>query len=159
MALPAEPPYNNRKREKRLFKNCVFKESVCTKKWAKAAAIRAVKTVAQAAIATIGAATAMGNVDWKYVAETERDFIRKRQAEGIVAAKKRGVRFGPREKDVPEDFTEIKKKWENGEISVRMREIYRRMKEWEQDRCGTARSYDGIYGDSGRGCTCGRDCL
>lgn len=50
-----------------MFKNCVFKVSVDTKKWAKAAGIRAVKTVAQAAIAGIGTAAAMGQVDWKYV--------------------------------------------------------------------------------------------
>lgn len=35
--------------------------------WAKKAGVRAVKTVAQAAIAGIGTAMAMGQVDWKYV--------------------------------------------------------------------------------------------
>ncbi len=37
------------------------------KEWTKKAGVRAVKTVAQAAIAGIGAAAAMGQVDWKYV--------------------------------------------------------------------------------------------
>lgn len=37
------------------------------KKWLKAAGIRAVKTVAQAALGTIGAAVVMGDVDWRYV--------------------------------------------------------------------------------------------
>ena len=50
-----------------MLKNCVFKVSVDTKKWLKAAGVRAVKTVAQAAIAGIGTAAAMGQVDWKYV--------------------------------------------------------------------------------------------
>ena len=48
-------------------KNCVFKVSVDTKKWLKAAGVRAVKTVAQAAIAGIGTAAALGQVDWRYV--------------------------------------------------------------------------------------------
>lgn len=39
-----------------------------TKAWIRAAGIRAVKTVAQAAIGCIGAATAMGGVDWALVA-------------------------------------------------------------------------------------------
>ena len=51
-----------------MFKNCVFKVSVNTKKWAKAASVRAVKTVAQTAVATIGTAAVMGAVDWKMVA-------------------------------------------------------------------------------------------
>lgn len=38
-----------------------------TKKWIKAAAVRAVKTVAQTAVATIGTAAAMGQVDWVLV--------------------------------------------------------------------------------------------
>ena len=51
-----------------MFKNKVFKVSVDTKKWAKAASVRAVKTVAQTAVATIGTAAVMGAVDWKMVA-------------------------------------------------------------------------------------------
>ena len=50
-----------------MFKNCVFKVSVNTQKWAKAAGVRAIKTVAQTAVATIGTAAAMGAVDWKMV--------------------------------------------------------------------------------------------
>lgn len=50
-----------------MFKNCVFKVSVDTKKWAKAAGVRAVKTMAQTAMATIGTAAAMGAVDWNLV--------------------------------------------------------------------------------------------
>lgn len=37
------------------------------KAWAKAAGIRAIKTVAQAFVATIGTATVLGAVDWRYV--------------------------------------------------------------------------------------------
>ena len=50
-----------------MFKNCVLKPSVDTLKWAKAAGVRAVKTVAQTAVAMIGTAAAMGAVDWKMV--------------------------------------------------------------------------------------------
>ncbi|MEI3089804.1 MAG: recombinase family protein [Oscillospiraceae bacterium] len=42
-----------------------------------------------------------------YVAQTEREFIRQRQAEGIVAAKERGVHFGREAAPVSEDFPEI----------------------------------------------------
>ena len=41
-----------------------------TKKWAKAAAVRAVKTVAQAAVAAIGSSAALGDVNWPLVAST-----------------------------------------------------------------------------------------
>lgn len=41
-----------------------------TKKWLKAAGVRAVKTIAQAAIGGIGAATALGGVDWKLTVST-----------------------------------------------------------------------------------------
>lgn len=53
-----------------MFKNCVFKVSVNTKKWMKAAVVRAIKTMAQAAIAAIGVSTTIGTVDWKMVAST-----------------------------------------------------------------------------------------
>lgn len=50
-----------------MFKNCVFKVSVDTKEWIKKASIRAVKTMAQTFVATVGTATYMGAVDWKMV--------------------------------------------------------------------------------------------
>ena len=50
-----------------MFKNSVFKVSINTQKWFKAAGVRAVKTVAQTAVATIGTAAAMGAVDWNLV--------------------------------------------------------------------------------------------
>lgn len=54
-----------------------------------------------------------------YVAQTEREFIRQRQAEGIAAAKTRGVKFGRTPKNRPPEFTELKSAWERGEISAR----------------------------------------
>lgn len=50
-----------------MFKNNVFNVSVDTKQWFKKAGVRAVKTIAQTFVATIGTATVMGAVDWKMV--------------------------------------------------------------------------------------------
>ena len=51
-----------------MLKNCAFNTSVDTKKWLKASAIRAVKTMAQTAVATIGTSAVMGDVNWVMVA-------------------------------------------------------------------------------------------
>ena len=53
-----------------------------------------------------------------YVAETERAFIRQRQAEGIAAAKARGQRFGPKPRDRGEEYPTLKEMWKRGEISA-----------------------------------------
>ncbi len=52
-----------------------------------------------------------------YVAQTEREFILQRQAEGIAAAKQRGVRFGRPPKPLPSNYYDILGRWERGEIS------------------------------------------
>lgn len=54
-----------------------------------------------------------------YVAQTEREFIKQRQAEGIAAAKQRGVQFGRRPKARPEGYDEVKMLWDKEEISAR----------------------------------------
>ena len=54
-----------------------------------------------------------------YVAETERSFIKQRQAEGIAAAKARGIKFGRVQNEVPETFEKYFELWKNGEISTR----------------------------------------
>lgn len=53
-----------------MFKNCVFKTSVNTKKWFHAAGIRAVKTMAQTAVALLPASATIAAVDWKVVIGT-----------------------------------------------------------------------------------------
>ena len=50
-----------------MFRNCVFKPNVDTVKWIKAAGIRAVKTMAQTAVALIGTSAFVNSVDWKMV--------------------------------------------------------------------------------------------
>ena len=53
-----------------------------------------------------------------FVAQSERENIRQRQAQGIAAAKARGVRFGRPEKGLPADFGELVRKWERGQIGT-----------------------------------------
>ena len=52
-----------------------------------------------------------------FVAQNEREAIRKRQTEGIAAAKARGVSFGRQFLDLPEDYWEVVKRWEKQEIT------------------------------------------
>ena len=53
-----------------------------------------------------------------FVAENERINIKERQAEGIAAAKKRGVRFGRPPKPIPDNFYEMHKAWRAKEITL-----------------------------------------
>ena len=54
-----------------------------------------------------------------YVAQTERENIRQRQAEGIAAAKAKGVRFGPERRALPAGFEELRRAWRGREITLR----------------------------------------
>ncbi len=54
-----------------------------------------------------------------YVAQTEREFIRQRQAEGIAAAKAQGVRFGRPPLVQPKEFPAVHQDWLKKEISAR----------------------------------------
>ena len=51
-------------------------------------------------------------------AQIERDFIRQRQAEGIAAAKARGVKFGRPLKKLPDNYPEVRDAWKAGKISA-----------------------------------------
>ena len=53
-----------------------------------------------------------------YVAENERINIRQRQAEGIAVAKAKGIRFGRRPKPLPDNFSEVYKRWRDGQITI-----------------------------------------
>ena len=65
-----------------------------------------------------------------FVAQNEQENIRRRQAEGIAAAKMNGIRFGREPKPLPIDFPDVYELWKKGKISAS--EAAR--------RCGMARS-------------------
>ena len=74
-----------------------------------------------------------------FVAQSERDNIKKRQAEGIAAAKLKGVRFGRPEIQPPENFAEIVAAWEAkkipfaeavGQCGMSEATFYRRLREY-----------------------------
>ncbi len=52
-----------------------------------------------------------------FVAQSECENIKKRQAQGIAAAKAKGIKFGRPEKQVPDDFGKIVKAWEQKKLS------------------------------------------
>lgn len=77
-----------------------------------------------------------------FVAQNERENIRKRQAQGIAAAKAKGVRFGREPIPTPSNFPEAVKQWEDGEIkfheALAMTKLsestfYRRLREYRSD--------------------------
>ena len=77
------------------------------------------------------------------VTQNDRENIRKRQTEGIIAAKAKGVRFGRPIKKSPENFGEVVKQWEQGKISFKealeqagLKEatFYRRLREYRVQR-------------------------
>lgn len=65
-----------------------------------------------------------------FVAQSERENIKKRQTEGIAAAKTRGVRFGRPEVPIPESFVRVAKQWNKGIISTHT----------ALEKCGMSRS-------------------
>ena len=75
-----------------------------------------------------------------FVAENERVNIRKRQAEGIAAAKQRGVKFGRPVKEIPENFGDIVEEWRKKNLFFRdvlaqcgmsRATFYRRLREFD----------------------------
>ena len=53
-----------------------------------------------------------------YIAQTEREFIRQRQVEGIAAAKARGVQFGRHPREKPGNYKAVLAQWQEGAITA-----------------------------------------
>ncbi len=77
-----------------------------------------------------------------FVSENERENIRRRQAEGIAAAKARGVRWGGKYKPMPENFTLLYDQWSRKEIKINefayqcgvsQSTLFKRIKEYRQN--------------------------
>ena len=73
-----------------------------------------------------------------FVAQNERETIKKRQMEGIASAKARGVKFGRPVKKPPDDFAKLVRDWESGKLSfgeilekteLKESSFYRRLRE------------------------------
>ena len=54
-----------------------------------------------------------------FVAQNEREYIRKRQAEGIATAKARGVKFGRKPMPVPDNFYEVHRTWRSRKMTLK----------------------------------------
>ena len=54
-----------------------------------------------------------------FMAQSERESIRKRQEQGIAAAKEQGVHFGRPEIEMPEDFTRVVHAWERKQLTLK----------------------------------------
>ena len=62
-----------------------------------------------------------------FVAQSERENIKKRQQEGIAAAKAKGVKFGRPPRPIPENFHEVHQAWRNKKITLRQAEMKLRL--------------------------------
>ena len=80
-----------------------------------------------------------------YVAQTEREMIRQRQAEGIAAARARGVRFGRQRMPVPAEFEAVFELWDQKLISLRRasRQLgvsHQTFERWAREKRGETRT-------------------